>query len=360
MPRFGEGRTSIECSSFETATEAATHQRRRERESGDVERGGDDIDERHGCGDARARGRGRPPDHQRDSEEFLVERVAMADLAVFVKFLAVVGRQHDPGVFEHVASLERGMELRELVIECPYLAVVLRHEVEHVGCRQRQFPVVDPLAERLRIVGGEIELARVLAEHRVVGRRRCVGPVHVEEVEVDEERPISRAVVEPGEKSRDDLRGLAEIFREELEPLLEAEEGFELRIHDECRRRVPGPLQHLSHRHERLAKNVRGDFSLRITGTALEDPVLGRIERREERGDGWLRPVGHAHGLGEDDPLRGERVDGGARGKAVAVAAQVVRSQRIDEDDDDVRPSGRRASTPQDEEGAGHQATYQT
>ena len=110
----------------------------------------------------------------------------------------MVGRQHDPGVFEQVASLERGMELRELVIECPYLAVVLRHEVEHVGCRQRQFPVVDPLAERLRIVGGEIELARVLAEHRVVGRRRCVGPVDVEEVEVDEERPISRAVVEPG------------------------------------------------------------------------------------------------------------------------------------------------------------------
>src|SRR5207247_8319557 len=71
--------------------------------------------------------------------------------------------------------------------------------------------------------------------------------------------------------------------------------------------------------------------------------VAPGMEPGEEGGDRGHRPRGLRHRVLEDEPAAGEAVHHGARARRRAVAAEVVRAQRVDQHDEDARRPGARS-----------------
>jgi hypothetical protein len=95
-------------------------------------------------------------------------------------------------------------------------------------------------------------------------------------------------------------------------------------------------VQPLGERVEGRAELVRGG----------DDAVGEWIESREERGVARHGPAGVRVGREEANPLGGQRIDVRTRVAAVAVGAQVVGAQRVDRDEQHVRPVARSALGP--------------
>src|SRR5262249_49224392 len=70
----------------------------------------------------------------------------------------------------------------------------------------------------------------------------------------------------------------------------------------------------------------------------LEYAVRGRVERREERRDRGLRPGGDGAGVLEENRFGGESIENRAGRPFVAIAAEVVRAESVDEHDDQGGP----------------------
>ena len=171
---------------------------------------------------------------------------------------------------------------------------------------------------------------------------RLIGPVRVHVVEVEEERRLELA--QELARPRGDAAGVAPqtLLVEALEAAPEAAAGVEAGgrdAHDRARRhrggREAGLRQDLGQRH------LAGGDAHRVAGLAEEARRVARGEERVDRREGARRL---APGALEEHALGGEGIEVGRRGAAVAVGADVVGAQRVDQHEDDVARRRRAAA----------------
>jgi hypothetical protein len=245
---------------------------------------------------------------------------------VVEELLPVVGHEDDERAIVEAALLEPAHEAPELLVAEGDVAVVLRNH---------PLPV-----ERLLVVAARV-LRRVIGRGMglvlaVEGRRGRVGDVRVHGVHVEEGREAA-AHVQPRERgvhhhvrAHELARAVALAVqpREVVEAAVEARlRAVDHGVRDRGAGGVALGLQHLGER------DVRGVERI----AQLHRAVLPGQERREDRGDGRLRPRGLGHRLLEHDRVPGEGVERGRRVALVAVGPRVVGPQRVHEVDDHER-----------------------
>ena len=233
----------------------------------------------------------------------------------------------------------------QLAVLSERLAVVREHRDHGVALVARGAKPGEQPPE-LRIRERDLAVVRPPGELRPIGLGRIVGSVRIVEVRPDEEgrlpglgepaEGIVHDLVRPalGARARD--RALLEVLGEDVEPLPEAEGG---------RHRI-GPYERgrtialgLEQRGESLVARIERKDDV------VADAVDGRVQAGEDRGVRGARERHRALGLLEPDAAGGQGIQGRGRGLPVAVDADVIGAQRVDRDEQQVRP---RRPTPRE------------
>ncbi len=229
-------------------------------------------------------------------------------------------------------------ELAELRIEEGDLAVVEAGEEAHVARRVRDLrPAVEHLRQRIGIAAQRPWLTRAAQPQLFAERRRrVVGAVRVEVVQVEEEG-LAQTLAH-GERALGHARGvlpqagLVEAREAAAEAAVRVEAGRVL-AHDRARRHRRGGE---AARAEQLGdrRDLLGDAERAV----LLAEEARRVTRGEQRVDGRVGARSLRARVFEEVALGGQRIEAWARRPPVAVGAQVIGAQRVDEHDDDVPP----------------------
>jgi len=237
---------------------------------------------------------------------------------------------------------ENARHVRLLLVERPPVVqgAVLPHPLAVVGRDAKNGPVPQPLAREIGDKSPD-ETVHVgdLAVVSVDGRGAEIVPlvrhervVRLEEMSPREERLRSVRAYEPRQRRIDERRILA--LRVGILPDSEAEAGALERVvlvlHEEEERgeEPPGrvPLG---------AEDLREGG--RVVGAHPKDE-RGAIPGGHQPQDGEKAAGGRRVGVVKDDPLAGHPVDARRDGARIAVAAEVIRAERVHGDDDEIHP----------------------
>ena len=214
----------------------------------------------------------------------------------------------------------------------------------------------------------EVPLRR--AVRQVGARPRVVRPVRVHEVEDEQERLLAVGL-DPREGTARDVGDVPAAAIVVLEALGDPEAGIEVGGVGDDGRRGPALLAevlgqgHVARREGRrvvLALPALGLQGGQLLGRQRPGPVLGRLEPREHRGVGGQRPGRRRLEASVEGRALGELGQDGARGSAVAIGGEVVRPERVADDQDHLRRSFDRAAAgpgqaqrePEKDEGTAH------
>jgi hypothetical protein len=264
-------------------------------------------------------------------------------VAVLAESLAVVRGHDEPRVLEHPPLRQRVEHLLNHRIHVVDLVVVRidRFDELQLAIVERDRRVRD------RIHRHRIDPARLYrgAQRRVhlewklgaIGTR--VGRVHVVVVKEQEERLAVPALHPTLRRSRDvgtrDLAPAAPApvarVPPRLEPACHSALGIERQATDEARGGVAGLAKPLRQRRERSL----------VAPAIREHLVPARVDARHECHVGGQRMADHRERLLEHRGRSCDPVEVGRRRARIAVQREVIGSERVDDDQDDVRRAGR-------------------
>ena len=201
---------------------------------------------------------------------------------------------------------------------------------------------------------GHLPVVGFLIERGLERLGRIVVVVRIVEVEPEEERPVPGNGIHEREPLSNDLLGPA-LLRSagehlanpgyfvvvEIEAPAQAAVGVEVERPEDGPGAVAGRAQN-----GRQRRHVLAEPGHQVVSQPVMDRVKACQDRRHRgsrRGRGGVGPI-------EADSARGEGVDRGGDGAPARIAAEPVRAQALDGDQQDVRPAaagaGRRLSSP--------------
>ncbi len=273
------------------------------------------------------------PHDQGDVQHLLVQRPAVLPAAVLEELLAVIGDEDDHGVLQKPAPAEEVEQLAEGRVVGGDLGVIEVQEVPEHLRRGRDLSLFDPVQE---VHPDEALVPHAGGEALPERERGSIGGVRLHGVEIEEEGSVPLPLgPQPAGGLGVDVGRRAVFPRQELvglEPLAQAEAARHIAVGDEPGGLVPPLPQAL-----RQGDGLPGED----VPPAVDAMGAGQ-QAGEDGGGGGAGPGGLGHGVPEEDRAAGEGVDAGRDRPGIAIAAEVVRPQGVDEIDDDVaRPASR-------------------
>jgi hypothetical protein len=256
----------------------------------------------------------------------------MPPAAVVHELLAVVREQDDERRVGEAEPLELGEKRPEMEVVGGDLRVV---EVPQVGQElgARRAPPRHQGVHHLEVA--DLRVLDPGCERRVLRRRRRVGVVRVDRMHVEEERTL------PGTRPQMLKNGAVELVRKDVD-------GMPVQILDEMlvlveiapETELPGHVGVADHGAGLVAEAAEDPGQRRSLGREGVEPPVGAVDLGMEAGEegrhGGARPGGLRIGGGEEGRLLGEGVNVGRGRPIVAVGAEVVGPQGVDEVDQDV------------------------
>lgn len=256
--------------------------------------------------------------------------------APFKELLAVIRGEDEDRIFEKPCSLEALDEIAEETVGVENLSVVERDETLSLPLliRLESLPksvVVDelrPVETRLLFFAQETKRSPVVhVERIVVGNRWHVGIVNLERVKEEEERLVLSCVRRP---LNDVFEGSSAMVVVALESPCKPESSTHVASAGEG----AAPVACVTQR-ARQGRNPVGErvcFAL----PPIADSVDRGLESGEKRHVGSRGLGSRAQGSPEEDPFPAPPIQVGARLPRVAVGGQVVGSQSVDAQEDQI------------------------
>ena len=310
---------------------------RRRRDAGDAAQGGRQVGQRDGARHAHVLGqRPGPVQDQRHVEQLVVERVAVLVAAVVEELLAVVGGDDERRAPVEPALGEPGDQPPDLGVGEGDLAAVERPRAPD----QPRGQLEAPLAHAHHVLARREDEALVLpvealGEAPPPGLGRRVDRVRVEVVHEQEERLVP-VLVDPAQGGVGDLVGVARVAVVGRVTLVERGEVA-------GRAEARGEEQHAD---DGVGAVARRGEQPRQGGDALHErrvgpeppagPVLLGVQAGQDRRHRRQGPGRLGEGALEQHPASSQGVEVGGRVALPAVAAELVRAQRVADDEHDV------------------------
>ena len=284
---------------------------------------------RHGRSGRRRLRRG---DDERRAHDAVVVGLAVADHAVLVELLAVVGVEHEDRLLVEPRLPEKLEQRSEVGIRPVQALVVERHRVRDVFGGGVELA----LADLVNRVEREVEIAGVLAVEvlALVGVEERV--VRVGRVEEDEELLLAVVLDEPEHFGHLVLQGLLPVA-EHVPALIEPERLRDPALH-ERRRAVAGAAEGLRDQGVVLGRagGDAQDLGLVFLVPLLLDRELGDVTRGQHRRIRGQRVGRLRDAARETHAASGHGVEGRRRVARVALEGAVVGAHGIERDPDDV------------------------